>query len=72
MTPKQNFIYQVLLSLQDSDGTATVNIHTDLRFPMTPDSINPALSDLQVLKTLEKITDFERQSSRVVKVSGIK
>lgn len=67
MTLRQEQIINILKNYIDSEGSATISIH-DLGFPITPDSINPAMAELQALQDDGQITSFERVSSRVVKI----
>jgi hypothetical protein len=70
MTHKQEQLYQVLKTIQDQ-GEATFSIHDYELYPVTPDSINPALVDLAALAANNLIGSFERLSSRRVKVTNI-
>jgi hypothetical protein len=56
----------ILRANMDADNTCTMSIH-DLGYPLTPNSINPAIADFNELKTLLQLSDFERLSSRVFK-----
>lgn len=67
MTPKQEQIMSIVQNFQ-IDGVCNISIH-DLGYPLTPESINPALRDLKILQDLEQITDFERVGSRKVKIT---
>lgn len=66
MTQKLEQILNIIDNFTQ-DGICVISIH-DLGYPKTPDSINPALKDLETLQDLEKITSFERVSSRNVKI----
>lgn len=70
MTPKQSIVLQIINSLLNTENEATVNIHSDLGYPNTPESINPAIADFENLKSLGEISNFERISSREFKVYG--
>jgi hypothetical protein len=72
LSNQQTKLYKVLQEICDQNGEASFVIHEYNLYPVSPDSINPALADLQALLTNNLIGSFERTSSRGVKVTGIK
>jgi hypothetical protein len=68
MTPRQQQIMNIIENYVDSEGNVTISIH-ELGFPVTPESINPAIADFIALKELGQLSNFERVSSRKFKLT---